>query len=54
MEAILTMIGLVVTEAFSWAGEAVTFITAQPLVMLFVGLPIVGLGIGFVMRLVRS
>jgi hypothetical protein len=54
MEAILTMIGLVVTEAFEWAAAAVTFIVAQPLVMLFVGLPVVGLGIGFVMRLVRG
>lgn len=54
MSAIITDIGLIVTGAFGWAGEAVDFITSNPLVMLFIGLPVVGLGIGFLMRLVRG
>lgn len=54
MAEIIAMISAVVTEAFVWAGQAVTFITENPLIMLFVGLPVVGLGIGFVMRLVRG
>ncbi len=54
MATILTDIGLIVTEALSWAGEVVTFVVSNPLVLLFVGLPVVGLGIGFVTRLVRG
>lgn len=54
MAAIITDIGLIVTGAFTWAGEAVGFVTDNPLVMLFVGLPVVGLGIGFFMRMVRG
>ena len=54
MSAILSDVGLVVTEGFSWAGDAVAFIVANPLVMLFVALPLVGLGIGFLTRLIRG
>ena len=54
MRTILGDVSSVDTAAFSWAGEAVEFIVANPLVMLFVALPIVGLGIGFLMRLVRG
>jgi hypothetical protein len=54
MSTIVGEVSTVVTAAFGWAGEAVEFIVANPLVMLFVALPIVGLGIGFLMRLVRG
>lgn len=53
MGAIITDVGSVVTGAFSWAGSAVTFITSNPLILLMFIIPLVGLGIGFVKRLVN-
>lgn len=52
MGDLITTIGLVVTGAFVWAGEAVEFITENPLILLMFVIPLVGLGIGFVKRLV--
>lgn len=53
MGDIITAISTVVTAAFTWAGEAVTFITGNPLILLMFVIPLVGLGIGFVKRLVN-
>ena len=50
--SILTSIGAVVTQAVSWAGDIVDFVVANPLVMVFVAIPLVGLGIGMVKRLI--
>ena len=53
MSAILTDIGLVVTGAMTWAGSVATFITSNAIVLLFVSIPLVGLGIGLIKRLVH-
>lgn len=52
VSTILTSIGSVVTQAMTWAGNVVTFIGDNPLVMVFVSLPLVGLGIGMVKRMI--
>lgn len=49
---ILTSIGAVVTQAVTWAGDIVDFVVDNPLVMVFVAIPLVGLGIGMVKRLI--
>ena len=54
MAEILSTVSAIVTAGFTWAGQAVTFITSNPLVLLFVALPLVGLGIGFLTRLIRG
>lgn len=54
MSAILADVTSLVTSAITWAGQFVTFITANPLVELFVITSFVGLGCGLVMRLIRG
>lgn len=49
---ILTDIGSIVTQALTWAGSVVTFIQANPIIMVFVLIPLVGLGIGMVRRMI--
>lgn len=49
---ILSNVSSVVTSALSWATSVVTFITANPIVMVFVIIPLVGLGIGMVKRMI--
>lgn len=53
MADILTSIGLIVTSAVSWAGSFLGVITAQPLLLMFVVVSMVGLGIGIVRRLMN-
>lgn len=53
MEAILSSAGSMVTEVLSWIGEVVTTITGNPLLLMFVVLPIIGLGVGLVRRIIR-
>lgn len=50
LASILTDIGSIVTSAVSWMGSIVTFITSNPLVLMFVVLSVVGLGIGLLRR----
>lgn len=52
LATILTDIGSVVTQAISWAGDVVDFVVARPLVMVFIAIPLVGLGIGMVKRMI--
>ena len=47
------MIGELFTAAMGWAGEVVTMIGNNPLLLFFICLPLVGLGIGIVKRLIR-
>lgn len=54
MSEIITATTSVVTAAIGWAGQFVTFITENPLVLLFTILSLVGLGAGLVMRLIRG
>ena len=52
ISTILTNIAAVVTQAMTWAGSVVTFIGDNPLIMVFVSIPLVGLGIGMVKRMI--
>lgn len=55
MEAILTNVGLIVTESIGWLGEFGGAIMAQgnEILQLFVIIPVAGLGVGFLKRLMR-
>jgi len=53
LEALIVNIGLVVAAAFGWAGTAATFITANPLVLLMFIVPVAGIGITFIKRLMN-
>lgn len=53
MDAILASAGSMVTEALSWVGEVVTTITGNPLLLMFVVLPLIGLGVGLVKRIIN-
>ena len=53
MEAILTNITAVFTSAISWAGTVGETIVATPLLMVFVAVPLVGLGVGLFRRLIN-
>lgn len=55
MATILTSVGNVVTSAVGWMGSFLGTITAagNEILLLFVLLPIVGLGIGLVKRMIR-
>lgn len=52
MGAILSDVTLIGSTALTMAGEAVTFITSNPLVLCFSLFGFVGLGIGIVRRLI--
>lgn len=52
ISTVLTAIGSVVTQAVTWAGDVVDFIAENPLIMVFVSIPLVGLGIGMVKRMI--
>ena len=52
LASILTNIGSIVTQALSWAGDVVDFIVANPLIFVFCGVALVGLGIGMVKRMI--
>ncbi len=53
MAALLTAVGDVFTQAISWVGTVGTTITAQPILLLFCVLPLVGLGVGLFKRLIN-
>lgn len=54
MTTILTNVGSIVTASISWIGSYVSTITASgnEILFLFVALPIVGLAIGLLKRLI--
>lgn len=52
--AFLTLVGELVTSVISWMGDVWSFITANPVLAIFVlALPLVGLAISFLNRLFR-
>lgn len=54
MTSVITAIGQLVTGAISWTTSYLTLITGNDVLILFcVALPLVGLGIGLIRRLVR-
>lgn len=52
--SIMTSAGEVVTGAFGWVTTAVNAIISNPLILMCVLLPFVGLGITIVRRLIRT
>lgn len=53
MASILSAVSSVVTSAISWATSYITLITGNDALLLFcIALPLVGLGIGIIRRLV--
>lgn len=53
MSAIIADITTLVSGSIGWAGSFVTFITSNPLVLLFTITGFVGLGIGLIKRACR-
>lgn len=53
MAAILGDATSIVTEGLKWVGQVVTTVTSNPILLLFVILPLVGLGIGLFRRLIN-
>lgn len=55
MEAILTNVGLIVTNSVSWLGTFAGAITAtgNEIIQVFVILSLAGIGVGFLKRLMR-
>lgn len=53
MDAILTNISAVFTAAIGWAGDVGETIVSTPLLMVFVAIPLVGLGVGLFRRLIN-
>lgn len=45
--------GDIVTAALGWVGSTVSTVTSNPLILLFVILPLVGLGVGLFRRLIN-
>ena len=50
METIITNVGSIITAAMTWATSAVSFITSNPLILMFVLISLVGIGVGLVRR----
>lgn len=52
MDAILTSVGTVFSQAIGWVGTVADIITSEPILLLFASLPLVGLGVGMFKRLI--
>lgn len=53
IEVILTSVSSVVSSAVTWMGSFLSTITSNPLLLLFVIIPFVGLGVGLIRRMIR-
>lgn len=53
MDAILTTITAIFTAAIGWVGTVASTIAATPMLLLFVSIPLVGLGVGLFKRLLN-
>lgn len=51
MESIISTVSAVVTAAAGWVGTFVDTVTAEPLLLMFAVIPVVGLGVGLLRRL---
>lgn len=52
LASILSDVGSIVTAAIGWIGDYVSAIAGSPLLLLFVIVPICGLGIGLIKRMI--
>lgn len=53
MDALLTAIGSIFTAAIGWVGTVASTIASTPLLLMFVVIPMVGLGVGLFRRLLN-
>lgn len=53
MEAILTAITTILTQALVWVGQVVAVVTAQPLILFFVVLGGIYIGVNMLRRLLH-
>ena len=53
MAAILADIGSIFTEAISWVGDVASAVVSTPILLLFIVIPLVGLGVGMFKRLLN-
>ena len=53
MSTILTSVGEIVTSGITWVSAFGGAITSNPLILMFVLVPMVGLGVGLLKRLIR-
>lgn len=53
MSAILADVSLIVTSACTWVGDFIGVVASQPLLLIFVIVPLCGLGVGLLKRLIR-
>lgn len=53
LAALLTAIGDIFTAAIGWVSDVATAVAAQPTLLLWFLIPLVGLGVGMFKRLVR-
>lgn len=54
MESILASVSQVFTAAIGWMGEVLTTVTSSPaLLLMVICVPLVGLGVGLLGRLIR-
>lgn len=53
ISSIMGNAGEIVTAGLGWIGDVVSTVTGNPLILLFVILPLVGLGIGLFRRLIN-
>lgn len=53
MNTILDVVTRLFQAMISYAGAVVAFITENPLILMFVVLGLVGIGVGFIKRLIR-
>ena len=44
--SVLTEIGYIVTQGLAWAGNVVTFVMDNPLILIFAGIPLVKYTVG--------
>lgn len=54
MSDIMSTVGSLVSNSIDWVGDFVDLIVGQPLLLTFVVLPLVGLGVGFISRLIHT
>lgn len=52
LATILTSVSSIVTSAIGWVGDFMTVIVSNPLMLMFVILPVVGFGVGLIKRLI--
>lgn len=53
ISTLTTNVTSIFTQAIEWVGDVATTITSTPILLLFVVLPLVGLGVGLFKRLIN-